>query len=407
MSNSGLQIPVAFLKDIGTGTSLLACGECLDAPLCGGLHLQAGTVTSCLDYCTCAEEQRPGCPSVCPRKPRELANRIHEVLSFDLNNLPRTRRLPLPLLPNYVPAVHGRGAGGKSQANDYIALPMSHALTGRGESMRARTARELEIKTGMRPRIGWILSGTEDDRFVERFWASAPVLSKIFGDMKEAGVVFATSPNFSLTNEVPRHDNLHAMKRIAWVWHFMQQAGICTALHINGRTDHDFGRWAEFVRRRPEVRAVAFEFLTGALPDADRDRYIDRLRQFSTLAERKLHLVLRGSKSTAEELRSAFASVTVIDTNAYQTAIHRRQAFLDDLGQVRYEKVATEHRSQVAALFTNNNDIMRMSLDPLDKRIRAAQGRLSFWKSENDRPSELPRQSGTDDKTGQADLFPT
>lgn len=99
-----------------------------------------------------------------------------------------------------------------------------------------------------------------------------------------------------------------------------------------------------------------------------------RLRLFSELAGRKVHLVLRGSKGIADDLRTAFSAVTLIDTNAYQTAVHRRQAFVDEHGQVRYERVTTERPSQVAALFANNNDIMRMALDPLDRRIRAAQG---------------------------------
>lgn len=395
----------SFLKDIGIGTTLLGCAGCLDAKRCGGLHLRAGTITSCLDFCRCSEEERKDCPTVCPRKPEDLHRRIHEVVTFDLNNIPPTRRLALPDLPLYIPLVHGRSAANRSHEDSYIAMPMSYALVGRSAATRARTTRELQTRTGLKPAAGWILSGTEYDTFVERFWG-LPNPIRIFEGMRRAGVVFATSPNFSLTNEVPRQDNLHAMKRIAWIWHLMQQAGIPTALHINGRTDFDFERWAEFVRKRPAVRAVAFEFQTGAFPALDRERYVARLRTFARLVGRRLHLVLRGPSSVVHDLRTSFSGVTVINSSAYQRAVHRRQAFVDDVGQIRFEPVATEKRSQVSALFNRNSNIIRLSLEAAEAAVQSAQARLPFWETPPKTTAASPTHSSTDDKAAQGELFP-
>ncbi len=405
MLDAGAHKYVEFLKDVGTGTTMLGCADCLDFQICGGLHLPAGTFHSCMSHCTCTEEQRSECDVVCPRKPRDLVRRIREVVTFDLNNIPKTNKLTLPNLPRYLPLVHGRSAAGKASHQDYLALPLSYALIGRGNQTRARTARELVARTGMHPRVGWVLSGTEDDRFVERFWGLANA-GRIFEGMRKAGVVFATSPNFSLTNEVPRHDNLHAMKRIAWVWHQMQQAGIPTALHINGRTDRDFERWAEFANQRQAVKAVAFEFLTGALPRLDQERYVGRLQHFAAKVGRKLHLVLRGPSTLVAQLRPHFAGVTFVDSSAYQRAVHRRQAFLDERGQVRYEPVLTQRRSQVAALFAHNDHVMRKTCDPLVIHDSLRQGRLDFWAADlTQQTSSLPRQDGTDDETSQFNLF--
>jgi len=398
-------LQVEYLKDIGTdaGTVMLGCANCLDRPQCGGLHLTVGSLATCLSHCRCNDQERLTCDVVCPRKPKDLVGRIQEVVSFDLNNIPSTPDIAMPDLPPYVPLLHGRSAATKSANHDYLALPLSYALTGRGKNTRARTAKELHQRAGMRPRLGWVLSGTEFDRFVERFWG-LPNPVQIFEGMRDAGVVFASSPNFSLTNEVPRQDNMHAMKRIAWVWHFMHLAGLPTALHINGRTDRDFERWADFVRRRPSVKAVAFEFLTGAQMKDDQERYLERLQRFARSVDRRLALVFRGSSSVKEQLDPYFANVTHIDASAYQRTVHRRRAVRDQDGKLHFEPVSTVSTHQMAALFAHNNQVMRTTVDPRPASEAAGQQSLDFWA--RDRQVDSPPQAYANDETGQTHLFP-
>jgi hypothetical protein len=258
--------------------------------------------------------------------------------------------------------------------------------------------------SGVRPRIGWILSGTQDDRSVERIWDLGSRLRPILEDMQNAGVVFATTPNFSLYCDVPRHDNLHAMKRIAWIWHHLQQAGIPTALHINGRTNHDFVRWAEFAKQRPSVQSIAFEFGTGALPLADRARYVERLKVFAAMVKRPMSLVLRGSADVVADLRGSFSQVTLLDSTAYQRAVHRREAFVDGNGQVRYNPVATTSSRQVAALFANNNRVMRAAIEFDVESLRQPQGSLNFW-AKPSTASKAPADMDANDESPQLDLF--
>ena len=66
-----------------------------------------------------------------------------------------------------------------------------------------------------------------------------------------------------MLTDVPRTDNLYAMKRILLAWTEMASAGIATALHVNGRTEHDYLRWSDLIAKRPEIEILAFEFATG------------------------------------------------------------------------------------------------------------------------------------------------
>jgi hypothetical protein len=52
-------------------------------------------------------------------------------------------------------------------------------------------------------------------------------------------IALVTTPNFSLFTNVPRPDNLHAIKRIGLSWAELVAGGVPAALHINARTDYD------------------------------------------------------------------------------------------------------------------------------------------------------------------------
>src|SRR3546814_15481347 len=77
-------------------------------------------------------------------------------------------------------------------------------------------------------------------------------------------IALITPPNYSVLTDVPRTDNLHAMKRILMATVEMMQAGLPTALHANARTERDFERWGELIAERPGIQYLAFEFATGA-----------------------------------------------------------------------------------------------------------------------------------------------
>lgn len=388
----------ATLKDVGQGQPLLGCGNCIDRSVCGGLHLRntGSLLVSCMSHCNCVDPSK--CDFVCPRKPEEYVRRHREVDGWDLTNIPRARTVEVPRLSDWIALLQGNLMPRRvTVLDDHVALPLTYALRGVGHATRARSRQELAQDYGVRPRHGWILSGVQEDPAVERIW-SLPDISRVARQLVHAGAIFATSPDFSTILDSPRHDNLHAMKRIAWVWYHMTQGGLCTALHLNGRTDHDFARWAEFIRQQPAVKAIAFEFLTGTATKQSADQYCARLTTLARAVGRDLILVIRGNARAAHSLRSVFKQVVFIDSTAYMRSMKRRKAYFNESGRVGYLPVRTSTSRETQALLRHNIQTLRFA---------STQSRLP---PESDLQTQLnfqvlPVQQNTDDKTTQIPLF--
>jgi hypothetical protein len=226
-----------------------------------------------------------------------------------------------------------------------------------------------------------------------------PDISRIAHQLVHAGAVFATSPDFSTILDSPRHDNLHAMKRIAWVWYHMTQGGLCTALHVNGRTDHDFVRWAEFIRQQPAVKAIAFEFLTGTATKQSAELSCKRLAVLASTVGRDLTLVVRGNADAARSLRASFKQVVFIDSTAYMRSMKRRRAYLNESGKVAYVPIRTSTVREARALLRHNIHTLRLAAaSPPSPAEPDPQGRLDF--------NVLPTQEHADHETPQLTLFP-
>lgn len=343
------------IQDQSTGQRMLGCGECLDKNLCGGLQVAGGgaNAVDCLGLCRC--ENQAKCDVVCPKATQRYVRRLNEVHGFDLGTVPQVKELKMPVLPSVALLVEGNIIGDRPLRDyDYAAIPLSMAIVDAGKNARAKRSHELKTSFGLAPKRGWIATGVEKDAYVERMWRlNSP--RKVYGQMVDSGVVFATTPNFSTMADVPRHDNLHAMKRIAWTWHHMMAAGLQTALHINGRTDHDFVRWAEFARRQPALRAVAFEFLTGAEPKEQGQRYVQRLKLFARESGRSdLLLVLRGGNAWHPDLDGHFASFLQIDSGPYFKTVKRQRCYVSVSGKPVFRPSSTANQSETRALFRHN-----------------------------------------------------
>src|SRR5581483_5632261 len=126
------------------------------------------------------------------------------------------------------------------------ALPFSAAFEEIDGNAVAFTSDQLATRCTVRARR-WLLSGVEPDQRVERWWKLGQHRQALQA-ARRAGVILATTPNFSSIIDVPRPDNLHALKRILICWEEIQDAGIAGAVHLNARTDHDMQRMAEFIR---------------------------------------------------------------------------------------------------------------------------------------------------------------
>jgi len=391
------------IQDQSTGQPLLACGVCLDRAQCGGLQIAAGGADAmdCMSMCRCEDPEK--CDVVCPNAPRRFVKRIHEVRSFDLSVVPVAKGPALPRLPELAVLVEGNVIGSRpTKLLAYAAVPLSMTVVHARANAHPKTRRELEQTFGVSPREGWIATGVEKDAHVEKMW-KLPHPKRTYEALKHAGVIFATTPNFSTMADVPRHDNLHAMMRIAWVWYEMTEAGLPTALHLNGRTDFDFVRWGQFAKRQPALHAVAFEFLTGAEAKESGRRYVARLKRFAEECGREdLLLVLRGGANWIEELKTHFPRVLLIDSGPYFKTVMRQQQVVGINGKPQYKSHKTSSNSEMRALFLHNAKAKLALHARATERASATQGEFNFGSP--GQSTAVKRAMASDPR--QADLFP-
>ena len=176
----------------------------------------------------------------------------------------------------------------------------------------------------------------------------------IIRSLKRLGVIMTTTPNYSLFVDVPRHVDLHAIKRIGLVHAEFLQEGLPAALHINGRTETDFRRWCDYVRSRPEVTHLAYEFTTGTGRAARRLVHAEWLAGVAEGAGRPLDLIMRGGIDLLPRLTTAFNRVTVLETWSFMKTMQRQWAVPCDAGAPRWRRSPTPIGQPLDTLFAWN-----------------------------------------------------
>ena len=210
-----------------------------------------------------------------------------------------------------------------------------------------------------------ILTGTADDRPLERWWSLGTGRIDAIRRLRDLGVELVTTPNFSLFTDQPRWDDLHSMKRIALTHEEFLRERMPAALHVNARTERDWERWTEYIRLRSEVTHVAFEFKTGAGWAGRIDWQVAQLTALAQGAGRPLHLVVRAANGNVlPRLVSAFGATTVLDTTSFIKAVHRQRAIETANGRIDWETSVTAPDVPVDALLAHNWSLVRRSYGP-------------------------------------------
>jgi hypothetical protein len=301
---------------------MLGCPSCPDFQSCKGLAISAA-VMSCAEFC-CGNPEK--CDRPCRNNVKDFAFRVREVNGFDLGNTPRAKSLALPELPRVVPVIyHGKNFGQVLETKT-IALPLYQLFSRRDGRMRFSSKEQLFKTFHLDEDTIVIATGTDKDEPIERFWAQGDKRVQIAAALAKQGVSLATTPNFSVFSDVPRTVDLHAMKRIALVGSEFMNAGLATAIHINGRTDGDFERWTDFLGVRPEVLAIAYEFKTGAGRAERIHQHVEWLCGVAKKVNRPLNLILRAGHNQLHDLCDHFDRVTVLETTSFQKTINRQKA---------------------------------------------------------------------------------
>lgn len=336
----------------------LGCTVCPEQNVCGGLNVLAGG-WSCLDHC-CGEPTT--CHAVCRKNP-DFVDRVREIGSFGFDNVPRARVLSPPSLPVVIPVIYHGKCREKSFTPAAVALPL-YALFSRADGKPRFASREaLCAAFKLASDISIVLTGTDQDPPLERWWGLGDRRLEIMRAMRALNIALVTTPNYSLLADRPRWDDLHSMKRIALVHQEFLNSGLPTALHVNARTDMDWLRWTDYISHRPEVTYLAYEFATGAGRVERREWHAKQLAGLAESVGRPLHLVVRGGLNVLPILRRSFTHVSILETSIFMKTIYRQRAIVSRSGKVTWEAVRTDVGTPLDALLRENFEALEQCFD--------------------------------------------
>jgi hypothetical protein len=309
-------------------TESLGCQKCFFHRVCGGLQVEA-SVFDCMTYCRCTDKST--CDNVCPRNAGHQVARMHEVKGLEFGNVPASAPVVAPDLPLIVPMIFHSYSRSRPPQAKTVALSLYQMFDKKKGAIKFQSRLALLDHFKLADDTMVILSGTQEDFLIERWWKLAN-REEVTRALIDLGIVMITTPNYSLFGDVPRLDNLFNMKRIALVWSEIQREGMPCAIHLNARTDRDFQRWIELLRDHPEITHVAFEFGTGAGSPNRIDWHMDHLGNLARQVPRPLHMIVRGGTGELRALRNTFAGITLIDTSAFLKTQRRQRLVLTGNG---------------------------------------------------------------------------
>jgi hypothetical protein len=339
-------------------TGSLGCMSCPENPVCGGLHL-IRAFFDCLNAFCCRNPAK--CDVVCRNKPDAFVRRFREVGGFTFDNVPRAPVLPPPPLPFVVPVLYhdsGRLAPFRASA---VCLSLYKVVQRHNGSLRYQSPADLARGFAIAEGLPVILTGTDRDGPVERWWSLGQERREVIQALRGLGIALATTPNYSLFTDQPRWDDLHSMKRIAITHEEFLRAGVPAALHVNARTERDWERWTMYIAARPEITHVAFEFSTGAGHVPRIEWHAAQLVRLAAAVERPLHLVVRGGLRVLMRVAAAFSGITVLETSAFMRATHRQRAVPLGPGKVTWQPSPTETNGTIDALLVENWNVVAAS----------------------------------------------
>ena len=343
----------------------LGCPTCLERDRCGGVHTDAG-VLDCRDLCSCADKSK--CDMVCRFNPSLFVARMREVRGLDFHNTRRTSANGVPTMPLVVPLVYHRYSRGAVLDEPVVALSLYDLVNLATGTLRVTSRADLAARFLIPEGAEVIVSGVDKDGPIERWWNSKE-RGSLLASLNDLGVALVTTPNYSVLTDVPRTDNLHAMKRILLAWTEMASAGLPTALHVNARTEHDYLRWGELIIGRREIEILAFEFASGCGRGERIDWHVTQLCGLAERVGRPLAMVIRGGGRKLEELRRHFAQLTLVETEAFARTIKRRRAYINETGHLKWAKVSTPVGAPIDDLLAHNVRYVRASHE---RRIHAS-----------------------------------
>ena len=349
----------------------MGCTVCPQYGQCGGLHTLRKQF-DCLSLC-CGNPA--GCTKVCRRNVARYTEQVREIDGFELGTTPRTPEVSCAPLPPFVPILYHKGRRERRVNRGAVALPLYALFDKRTGAPKYCSRLALCDAYGLAPNVQIILTGTDQDPPLERWWRHGTARrAQAIANLRVLGVALVTTPNYSLYPHVPRWDDLHSMKCIALVQAELAGAGVPAALHVNGRTEQDFKRWGQYLAQRPEVTHIAYEFGTGAGHPDRMPQHIEWLTDLARTAGRRITLVVRGGITALPALAQTFDMV-FLDTDVFMRSMNRQSAVRVGNARLRWEAAPTARGEALDDLFERNAEqreaFVRMVLGQHDAPVAA------------------------------------
>lgn len=338
----------------------IGCPTCPQYMQCGGLHTELRQF-DCLAHC-CGQPST--CTKVCRNKPRDFTLRVREIGGFDLKNVARGPELLAPPLPAFVPLLYHNSGRSGLLPQQAVALSLYALFDKRTGTGRYADRQALCDAYGIHINTSIVLSGTHQDPPLERWWQFGETRRRqIISYLLMLGIDLVTTPNYSLFANTPRWDDLHSLKRIATTYAEFIDEGLPAALHVNGRNDNDFLHWKEFIRERPEISHLSYEFGTGAKFSERITQHVNWLCSLAEDVKRPLTLVVRGGLDALPSLSSSFSSVVFIDTSVFMRTMKRRLAVREGNKGLAWRSSPTLPGASLNTLFLHNASEMQATVE--------------------------------------------
>lgn len=351
------QRPQRLWDDATRHAPALGCLTCLERERCGGVHTDVG-ILDCRDLCTCADKSK--CDMVCRFNPARFVAQMHEVRGLDLENAPRTNANGVPTVPLVIPFVDHRYGRAALLDEPIVAISLYELVNMATGKVHVASRDELATRFLVPAGADVVVSGVDKDGPIERWWELKDRRA-ILAELKSLGVTMITTPNYSVLTDVPRTDNLHAMKRILLAWTEMAGAGLAAALHVNARTERDYDRWGALIAARPEIEILAFEFATGGGRGERIDWHVAQLCALADRVGHPLSIIVRGGGRRLKALHHHFTRVSLIETEAFARTIRRRRGYLTEAGRLKWATSPTPQGAPIDELFAHNVSVVRAS----------------------------------------------
>lgn len=342
--------------DVGRYAAALGCYFCPLKDVCGGIHCKA-SLMDCHDHC-CGG--RPDCSIVCKSNP-DFPIQFAEVDGFHLDNVPSFPCQPTGLMASVATLIYHGSKRRTPIIKSTIALRLTDLFDFKNGKSRYETRQSLNKHFEIDDSCNIIVSGVDHDKRIEPIWAMQQQRFDVFLAMSQLKLVSISPPNFSTVLNVPRTDNMHAMKRIAIVHDEMCRAGLPAALHVNGRTENDFIRWAKYIKERDFIDTISYEFITGSGLNERLKQHCDWLIMLTQVVDRDLNLVVRGNPSCIDHLVQYY-KITYIESTSFMKSMKRQISFPQGNYRLSWKHKPSSAGDCLSGYLETNMEAVRLAL---------------------------------------------